>query len=145
MYTLKTNFKIIGLRETWLNEQNKADAKIKYRIAVNPETKMSSFWQTFHHCLHLKLSFWQLPVQPVMKISSKWRQFRFNIYIRVAIPRLAEKASLFIHESMDFKSRNDLYVINENIESYFVEIPKEIVSMNVGVSGCIIRHYHKYI
>ena len=27
--------------------------------------------QNFHHWVHWKLSFWQLPVQPVMKISSK--------------------------------------------------------------------------
>ena len=32
---------------------------------------MSTFWQNFHHWLHWKLSFWQLPVQPVMKILSK--------------------------------------------------------------------------
>ena len=36
------------------------------------KTKMSSFWQNFHHVLHWKLSKWQLSVQPVMKISSKW-------------------------------------------------------------------------
>ena len=42
------------------------------------ETKMSSFWQNFHHWLHWKLSFWQLPMQPVMKISSKWQHFRFS-------------------------------------------------------------------
>ena len=42
------------------------------------ETKMSSFWRNFHHWLHWKLSFWQLPVQPVMNISSKWRLFRFS-------------------------------------------------------------------
>ena len=35
------------------------------------ETAMS-FWINFHHCLHRKLSKWQLPVQPVMKIYSKW-------------------------------------------------------------------------
>ena len=39
---------------------------------------MSSFWWNFHHWLHWKLSFWQLPVQPVMNISSKWRLFRFS-------------------------------------------------------------------
>ena len=43
------------------------------------ETKMSSFWRNFHHWLHWKLSFWQLPVQPVMNISSKWRLFRFSV------------------------------------------------------------------
>ena len=44
------------------------------------ETKMSSFWRNFHHWLHWKLSFWQLPVQPVMIISSKWRHFRFCVW-----------------------------------------------------------------
>ena len=39
---------------------------------------MSSFWWHFHHWLHWKLSFWQLPVQLVMKISSKWQHFRFS-------------------------------------------------------------------
>ena len=49
-------------------------------ITMNTETKMSSFWRNFHHWLHWKLSFWQLPVQPVMNISSKWRLFRFSEY-----------------------------------------------------------------
>ena len=42
------------------------------------ETKMLSFWRNFHHWLHWKLSFWQLPVQPMMSISSKWRHIRFS-------------------------------------------------------------------
>ena len=42
------------------------------------ETKMSSFWQNFHHWLHWKLSFWQLPMQPLMKVSSKWQHFHFS-------------------------------------------------------------------
>ena len=46
---------------------------------IYTETKMSSFWRNFHHWLHWKLSFWQLPVQPVMNISSKWRLFRFSV------------------------------------------------------------------
>ena len=46
--------------------------------SASTETKMSSFWWNFHHWLHWKLSFWQLPVQPVMNISSKWRLFRFS-------------------------------------------------------------------
>ena len=29
--------------------------------------KEVSFWRNFHHWLHWKLSFWQLPVQPVIK------------------------------------------------------------------------------
>ena len=41
------------------------------------ETEMSSFWWNFHHWLHWKLSFWQLPVQPV-NISSKWQHFCFS-------------------------------------------------------------------
>ena len=40
--------------------------------------EMSSFWYNFHHRLHWKLSFWQLPEQPVMKISSKWQHLCFN-------------------------------------------------------------------
>ena len=39
--------------------------------------EMLSFWWNFHHWLHWKLSFWQLPVQPVIKISSKWH-FHFS-------------------------------------------------------------------
>ena len=31
------------------------------------ETDMPSFWYNFHHWLHRKLLFWQLPVQPVIK------------------------------------------------------------------------------
>ena len=34
--------------------------------------------ESFHHWLHWKLSFWQLPVQPVMKMSWKWIHFRFS-------------------------------------------------------------------
>ena len=37
-----------------------------------PESRMHwnrSFWRNFHHWLHWKMSFRQLPVQPVMKIS----------------------------------------------------------------------------
>ena len=49
------------------------------RLPTYTETKMSSFWRNFHHWLHWKLSFWQLPVQPVMNISSKWRLFRFSV------------------------------------------------------------------
>ena len=57
-------------------------SKIKHILSVIhytiTETKMSSFWLNFHHWLHWKLSFWQLPVQPVIKISSKWRHFCFS-------------------------------------------------------------------
>ena len=45
------------------------------------ETEMLLFWWHFHHWLHWKLSFWQLPVQPVMKISSKWQHFRFSVIL----------------------------------------------------------------
>ena len=31
-----------------------------------------SYWRNFDPWLHLKLSFWQLPVQPVINISSAW-------------------------------------------------------------------------
>ena len=39
---------------------------------------MLSFCWNFHHRLHWKLSFWQLPVQSVMKILSKWQHFCFS-------------------------------------------------------------------
>ena len=42
-------------------------------------TFLSPFWWNFHHWLHWKLSFWQLPVQPVMKILSKWQHFCFSV------------------------------------------------------------------
>ena len=42
------------------------------------ETYTSSCWRHFHHWLHQKLSFWQLPVQPVKKISSTWGHFHFS-------------------------------------------------------------------
>ena len=78
--TLQTgnDLKIIGLCETWLNEQNKANAKIRYYNAI-------------HSC----------------------RDTRSR----------GGGVSLYIHESMDFKERSDLSVVNENIESCFVEIP----------------------
>ena len=44
----------------------------QYVILSYTETGMSSFWWNFHHWLHWKLSFWQLPVQPVTKISSNY-------------------------------------------------------------------------
>ena len=47
---------------------------------IYTETKMSSSWRNFHHWLHWKLSFWQLPVQSVMKISSKWQHFCFSVW-----------------------------------------------------------------
>ena len=93
--TLQTDFKIIGLSETWLNEQNKADAKIRYYNAI-------------HSC-------------------------------RDTLSR-GGGVSLYIHESMDFKERSDLSVVNENIESCFVEIPKGTAVMNYDViAGVIYR------
>ena len=43
-----------------------------YRICV--------LWnkRNFRHCLHRKLSFWQLTVQPMTKISPKWH-FHFSV------------------------------------------------------------------
>ena len=49
--------------------------KMVYLIS---ESEMCSSWWNFHHWLHRKLSFWQLPVQPTMKISSKWWHSRLN-------------------------------------------------------------------
>ena len=47
-------------------------------VRLVTETEMS-FCRNFHHWLHRKLSFWQLPVQPVMEISLKWRHFHFGV------------------------------------------------------------------
>ena len=93
--TLQKEFQIIGLSETWLNEQNKADAKIRYYNAI-------------HSC-------------------------------RDTLSR-GGGVSLYIHESMDFKERSDLSVVNENTESCFVEIPKGTAAMNSDVIvGVIYR------
>ena len=35
----------------------------------------TSFWRHFLHCLHRKLSYWQLTVEAVTKISSKWHSY----------------------------------------------------------------------
>ena len=71
------------MKQPWRTRINKSDDSTEnwsdtpiYR--TNTETKMSSFWCDFHHWLHWKLSFWQLPVQPMMKISSKWQYFHFS-------------------------------------------------------------------
>ena len=61
----------------WCNSIHYLIAKF-YTCHNSTETKMSSLWRNFHHWLHWKLSFWQLPVQPVMNISSKWRLFCFS-------------------------------------------------------------------
>ena len=37
-----------------------------------PSTGMLSYWRNFRHCLHCKLSLWQLSVETMTKISSKW-------------------------------------------------------------------------
>ena len=51
----------------------------KYKSLYNQsEMEMLSFWWNIHHCLHWKLSNWQLPVQPMMKISSKWWHFHVS-------------------------------------------------------------------
>ena len=99
--TLQKEFKIIGLSETWLNEQNKADAKIRYYNAI-------------HSC-------------------------------RDTLSR-GGGVNLYIHESMDFKERSDLSVVNENIESCFVEIPKGTAAMNSDVIvGVIYRPQGKVL
>ena len=48
-----------------------SDDEEHYIILLTPQRENClSFWQNFVHCLHWKLSFWQLPVQPVTKILS---------------------------------------------------------------------------
>ena len=53
---------------TWLRAEN-----------FNSALKWSSYWCNFHHCLHWKLSKWQLSVQPMIKILSKWLYFHFSV------------------------------------------------------------------
>ena len=69
---------------------------------TSTETKMSSFWRNFHHWLHWKLSFWQLPVQPVMNISSKWRLFRFSVLGRLTPRSLLPHFQIFPANSRTF-------------------------------------------
>ena len=54
-----------------------------YHSAIDIHRKecLMSFGRNFHHLLHWKLSFSQLPVQQVMTISSIWRHFRFNVRV----------------------------------------------------------------
>ena len=72
---------------------------------------MSSFWRNFHHWLHWKLSFWQLPVQPVMIISSKWRHFRFSAFLitRRYRPQLMD---IFIFITYTYKHTHTYILIN---------------------------------
>ena len=63
----------------------------KTYTSLNTETKMSSFWQNFHHWLHRKLSFWQLSVQPVNKISSKWQHFCSIEYVLITWHQMEHK------------------------------------------------------
>ena len=52
---------------------------------IYTETKMLSFCWNFHHWLHWKLSFWQLPVQSVMEISSKWKHICLGVWVWIMI------------------------------------------------------------
>ena len=45
---------------------------LKQLIETLKRKCIHTFSWNYHHGLHWKLSFWQLPVQPVMKISSKY-------------------------------------------------------------------------
>ena len=49
---------------------------IIYNMSPKIKMEMSSFWRNFHHCLHWKLSKWQLPVQPVIKKIFKMMTFQ---------------------------------------------------------------------
>ena len=69
-------------RRTFRPQQTWTSSGLPLRVStleppLNTGAEMSSFWRYFHHWLHRKLSFWQLPLQPVVKISSKWH-FRFR-------------------------------------------------------------------
>ena len=66
------------------------------------ETEMS-FWWNFHHCLHRKLSLWQLSVQPVMEISSKW-YFRFSVIVSFHKPMRCFDFEVTCHECITVTS-----------------------------------------
>ena len=51
-------------------------------------TEMSSFWRTFRHWVHRKLSFWQLSMHPMIKISSKWQYFFCSIKAEILTPSM---------------------------------------------------------
>ena len=70
--------------------------------------EMSSFWWNFHHWLHWKLSFWQLPVQAVMKISSKWH-FHFS----------AATCTWWYHDKITISSLLSLCEGNPSVSSRF--------------------------
>ena len=73
-------------------------------VYVYTETEML-FWWHFHHWLHWKLSFWQLPVQPVMKILSKWH-FRFSVCYWILITQ-----SLTCSYCSTMKWQNQLFFV----------------------------------
>ena len=54
---------------TYINHQTLMYQQ-SYKYNFTNWNRMPSFWINFHHWLHRKLSFWQLPVQAVMKIYS---------------------------------------------------------------------------
>ena len=57
-------------------------AQLQYSLGMEEmgTQKMEmSFWWNFHHMLHWKLSFWQLPVQPMTKMLLKWWHFHSNV------------------------------------------------------------------
>ena len=80
-------------------------------IYIYSEIEMLSFWWNFHHCLHWKLSEWQLLVQPMMKISSKWwhlcfsaiiiRQGRLEILVRTKLDIIHCISKIFLSWFLD--------------------------------------------
>ena len=83
------------------------------------ETKMSSFWRNFHHWLHWKLSFWQLPVQPVMIISSKWRHFRFCVGAVIWLSQCQCSNKYRLKRKEKDKSREEIFY---QMKVFFVKI-----------------------
>ena len=79
------NWKRNAIHTFWvfysLNKQYKG--RIKELQRSYTEREMSSFWWNFHHWLHWKLSFCELPVQSVTKIPSKWQYFCFSVYYQL--------------------------------------------------------------
>ena len=85
-----------------------------YEVSVagsNIGTEMSSFWWNFHHCLHWKLSKWQLSVQSVVKISSKWHHFHFSeVWSMFYIPNCIAVLNILLYWTMIVANGTPLYI-----------------------------------
>ena len=80
-----------------------------------------SFWWNFHHWLHWKLSFWQLPMQSMMKISSKWWHSLFS-FIRGKYPEWND--GHFVDNTLKYVKENYDILIQMHWSFFFmVQLP----------------------